>query len=86
MNRDEIMACLNESIGKVVRITFTQEALNPMTPLRDIPVENQSGSIFDSRIQDLAVINLDDEGFVNRIRSEEFWSTFDDVENVELLV
>ena len=34
-------------------------------------------------IQNLTVVNLDGEGFVNKWNGELFWSTFDDVENVE---
>jgi hypothetical protein len=36
-------------------------------------------------VRDMTIVNLDDEGFVNKIDGELFWSTFDDVENVEPL-
>ncbi len=85
MSRDEVIARIRQNLGKLARITFTAEARNPLTDLTNTLIENKPNSKVLRRTQDMTIINVDDEGFVTQIGAEVFWSTFDDVENIDTL-
>ena len=59
--------------------------MNPLTPLRystDRRIEDETNR---TGVQEMTIRNLDDEGFVNQVDGELFWSNFEDVESVKSL-
>ena len=40
-------------------------------------------TFIDGGTQLLVIVNVDDEGFVNRVGEELFWATFEDVSQVQ---
>lgn len=86
MSREEIIARLGENIDKAVLVKFTEDARDPLTPVRNRwPGPDDEAQMRFGRVRRMKIVSVDDEGFVNQVNGEIFWTRFDDVEDVEPL-